>query len=192
MKGCYYKMKNNKVKKNLVIPSYPDEEPDFKVLQTIFDNILEKKPVMQLLVNYNWGPPISGRYDGGDFLYIFFATNVKGRSANSHLYGRETGSTEWKIIEGIKERYTPNLGNNGYALVEFDCSCISASSYPEEYVIRVDDGNGNIYYDNNNQENYHLHPYLGRDHISPIIIENQKIYRLNHSTNYHLVTESRF
>ncbi|WP_196593848.1 hypothetical protein [Pectinatus sottacetonis] len=157
------------------------------ILLDIFNNIAIKQPVMQLTANYNWGPPVAGRCDGGDFLDIYIATNIKNKNTSVHVYGKNSHTENWSIIKEDTIKHTADF-NGEYDLYELHWN--NQYNFPEEYVIMVDDGTGNLSYDNNQHHNFQLRPYSGHDHIASVIVAKNVIYKLAHNVNYHSSIES--
>ncbi|MGK3958974.1 hypothetical protein WMF38_38695 [Sorangium sp. So ce118] len=130
-------------------------------------------------VDYNWGPPISGRYDS-DYLNLWA---VVGGDMEGTLYlqGQEMDG-EWSINAPFKFIQTVQ-GHD--SLLRFHALKLeSMSQFPREFVLRFDGRNGHVTYDNNRGSNYRLEPYLRRG--ASAIATSKAIFVLNGITRYQL------
>jgi hypothetical protein len=112
--------------------------------------------VRLIAAEYNWGPPISGRFDT-DFMHIWAAARVG--TGSLFLHGQRTNG-DWSIdipFERAASFTTPDH-------VDYDFYSLTLGSpqdFPTQFVLRLDRGNGENRYDNNNGENYRIEPYRG-------------------------------
>lgn len=147
----------------------------------IFNRIQKSQPVLQIAVDCNWGPPIAERFDT-DFLQVWVGTNVNYKTASVYIYGRYVGESDWSIKAELE--YIAELDKN-YSLFGIE---LGSYQIPEEYVITVNDGSGNVFYDNNGQKNYHLHPYQGR--AATAVVSKNAICQFNQITNLNLLVKA--
>ena len=111
--------------------------------------------VCLLAVEYNWGPPVSGRFDT-DFLNVWAAVSA-GVGAGS-LFCRVGALT----VSGPStpfERTVARLGDADYGF--FSLALQSQSLFPTDFVLRFESDNGETSYDNNQGGNYHIEPWGG-------------------------------
>jgi hypothetical protein len=132
-------------------------------------NVLSKKEVVALAkqqnypdtvklvsIDFNWGPPISGRFDTDRMnLWAKVKNTEKGKlyMQGKNLHGN------WDIHIPLQKigSYKENDSENKFTL--YNLSLNDSSKFPVEFVLRYETESGNKYYDNNNGRNYVLTPY---------------------------------
>ncbi len=116
-------------------------------------------PVALVALDYNWGPPVSGRFDR-DFLQMWAAARIDLRPRAVKLLGNyeqyRGGRRIWSdrlMFDYVKDCDTHKL----YLLSDVD-------GLSSEFVIKLETEDGHIYYDNNGGYgvNYRIVPYQGR------------------------------
>jgi hypothetical protein len=112
--------------------------------------------VALIAVEYNWGPPISGRFDE-DFLHLYAATNGETQVGDLYLQGRGDGDQHWSINEPFQFLTTVHSPTSRFAFY-----ALAATVFPVEFVLRLDRYDGQQRYDNNHGANYHVVPQHGR------------------------------
>jgi hypothetical protein len=119
-----------------------------------------------IAIDYNWGPPRSGRFDT-DWMHLWAVTNTARGRGILYLQGKGTGrENEWYINAPFT--FIVNITNIPYQLhgVEYSLYHLELRSqydFPVEFVLRFDADDGSTYYDNNNCQNYKiLNPWNGR------------------------------
>ncbi|HET7460021.1 MAG TPA: hypothetical protein VFJ82_02190 [Longimicrobium sp.] len=114
--------------------------------------------VRLLALDYNWGPPVSGRYDS-DYLNVWGV--VPGEADGAlFLYGQQVNggwdlNLPFQRVEVVQDR-------DGRPVTLFALSEGSQNQFPTQFVLRYDPAEGPPQYDNNGGWNYELIPYLGR------------------------------
>ena len=114
--------------------------------------------VQLVAVQYNWGPPVSGRFDN-DFMNIWAAAQEPARPGSVLLHGAHANG-DWSI-ETPFDRAASFSNPAGIDYQLFSLALGSANDFPAQFVLRFDDGNGNVHYDNNHGANYVVEPYRG-------------------------------
>jgi hypothetical protein len=109
-------------------------------------------------VEYNWGAPVSGRYDT-DFFNIWAAVSANVGMGTLFLQGRAANG-EWSINTPF-ERTGSFTTPSGAAFGFFSLALQSQTMFPTEFVLRFASGNGETRYDNNQGTNYHIEPFRG-------------------------------
>lgn len=120
--------------------------------------VARSTPVALVALDYNWGPPVSGRFDN-DFLQIWVAGRLDLHPQEIRLignYGRHLDSMKWS--DELAFRYMRNCGTHGLYYLS------NAVGLATELAVMMVCENGCIYYDNNGGygKNYRLIPYRGR------------------------------
>jgi hypothetical protein len=117
--------------------------------------------VKLIAVDYNWGPPVGGRYDE-DFLKIWAVSQGDSTSGKVYLQGAKNG--DWSInIPLAFQKMIPIASQHlNYGLYFLELG--SQYQFPTQFVIRFDTNDGKSYYDNNGGcgSNYKLTPYQSR------------------------------
>lgn len=113
-----------------------------------------------IAVDYNWGPPIPGRFDT-DFLRIWAVAQGDGSTGAVFLQGAQQG--KWSINTRLgfqRVLSAPTQSPSTYGLYFLELG--SSYGFPDEFVIRFDK-DGTSYYDDNGGfgHNYHLVPNQG-------------------------------
>ncbi len=116
-----------------------------------------RTPVALVGLDYNWGPPVSGRCDQ-DFYQIWAAARIDLQPksvrllANYDQYGCPQSWSDKRTFDFVKDCGTHRL----YFL--------SVQSPFSEFVIKLETEGGHVYYDNNGGfgVNYRIVPYSGR------------------------------
>lgn len=115
--------------------------------------IARNTPVALVALDYNWGPPVSGRFDT-DFVQIWAAarTDVRPRAVKL-LLRRPWESEKWDEMPFQLMRECEHHG-----LYFVDAGLLS------EFVIKLETEDGRLYFDNNGGYgvNYRLNQYGGR------------------------------
>lgn len=117
--------------------------------------------VKLIAVDYNWGPPVGGRYDE-DFLRIWAVSQGDSTSGKVYLQGSKNG--DWSInIPLAFQKMIPIASQHlNYGLYFLELG--SQYQFPTQFVIRFDTNDGKSYYDNNGGcgSNYKLTPYQSK------------------------------
>jgi hypothetical protein len=109
-------------------------------------------------VEYNWGPPISGRFDT-DFFNIWAAVWAGVGAGSLFLQGKNTNG-EWSI--NIPLEWTASFMNSDHVKYEFFSLALEyQSAFPTAFVLRFESNNGDTSYDNNRGCNYSIEPWRG-------------------------------
>ena len=108
------------------------------------------------------GPPISGRYDEGDYLDVWAAVDESFNARSVVLYGCGTLSEDpnrpnWRDIGEFSKCKTVKIGGRFVGLYRFSGPPV------DEFVVRLTDHHGEQHYDNNGGfgVNYRLRRYQG-------------------------------
>ncbi len=128
-------------------------------------------PVAVVAVQYNWGPPVPGRFEA-DFLEIWVAAAGE-RPGEVALHGAREG--RWGIEKELAFRSTV-MGEEG----PLSLYCLTDGiDMPDEFAIELLDREGGRHWDNNGGYgcNYRLTPYRG--HGASVIVADQAICRLS-------------
>lgn len=112
-------------------------------------------PVVLVALDYNWGPPVSGRFDT-DFVQIWAA-------ARKDLQPREVKllmTSYWQPQSWTEHLSFKHLGDCDTHSLYF----LEVAHPVSEFVIKLETENYQVYYDNNGGYgvNYRLIPYSGR------------------------------
>lgn len=142
-------------------------------------NFVKNSDLMVDLVatEYNWGPPVSGRVDE-DFLSIWIV--AKQAEGIAFLQGAKNGNWEINLPFDFIENFTVN--EHIYSFFEIIIN--NPFHFPDEFVIRFEDIEGNKFYDNNKSKNYLITPYVGYG-LNAFSFENHLI-RLDQITPIHI------
>ena len=150
------------------------------VIDILSQNVSANDPVALVAIDYNWGPPVSGRFDV-DFLQIWAAAKTSIGPKTVRLLGnygvdypghtgpstsRPPDPTYGIWVDDLQFQHVKDCGEHQlYLLLR---SGGSAPLLPTpltylEFVIKLETTNGQVYYDNNGEfaANYGLKPYLG-------------------------------
>jgi hypothetical protein len=112
-------------------------------------------PIWLVALDYNWGPPISGRFET-DFLQIWAAADTRIEPRAVKLRGNGGPDKAW--IELGTFQHVKDCGAWQLYLLDAPGSLVT------EFVIELHSADGSVYYDNNGGYgvNYRLTPYRGR------------------------------
>ena len=102
-----------------------------------------------IAIDYNWGAPISGRFDT-DWMRIWGVSIDDPEVGTLYLYGTKD---DYKWDVNIPFAPMSNLENPQYFLYYLELNRID---FPVEFVLRFDRKDGTSYYDNNNEKNYRI------------------------------------
>ena len=125
------------------------------VIDILDQSIAAKTPVAMVALDYNWGPPVSGRFDT-DFVQIWAAARID-------LHPRQV-----KLL--LKYHWQPQNWSEDLAfshICDRDTHSLYFLGIPfpiAEFVIKLETENSQFFYDNNGGYgcNYRLEPYSGR------------------------------
>jgi hypothetical protein len=114
--------------------------------------------VQLIALQYNWGPPTSGRFDQ-DFLQLWAAAPALPPSAVFVHGERSDGS--WTLDLPLAQLAAFSSPRDvAYHL--FGLSLRAQLEFPRQFVLRAERADGHVAYANNHGQNYHLQPYQGR------------------------------
>jgi hypothetical protein len=141
-------------------------------------------PVQLVAIDYNWGPPVSGRFDN-DFCQIWAAVRKDLKPKEVRLlgnYDRNLGPGQWSDALVFEKRR-----DCGELELYFLDSPLALAT---EFVVAMLTTDGRMFYDNNGGYgiNYRLVQYMGRG-TTAIVAENA-IYKLNGITPITLLRKS--
>jgi len=107
-------------------------------------------------IDYNWGPPISGRYDK-DFLQLWVAVKSDVDPETVSLEGCFNGDKSWNAYDEFN--FVKNVDDHKLYFLQTE-----SDRLPVEFVIKLECTDGSVHYDNNGGygRNYRLSPYQGR------------------------------
>jgi hypothetical protein len=139
---------------------------------------------VQLLgVDYNWGPPVSGRFDTD---YLTVLAGVSGGLAGTlYLQGQGVDGS-WDLELPFEEAGMVRGSGQNVEVMAYTLSVGQQSQFPQQFVLRYDVAGGPSLYDNNGGRNYALVPYGGRG--ATAVSTPQAIFALNGITPYHLLS----
>jgi hypothetical protein len=108
------------------------------------------------------GPPVSGRYDEGDYLDVWAAVDESLHAKSVVLYGCGTLSEDpncpdWRDINELARCKTLQIRGRSVSVYRFSGAPV------DEFVVRLTDSRGQTHYDNNGGfgVNYRLRRYQG-------------------------------
>jgi hypothetical protein len=157
----------------------------YALTQADADALAQQIPVdgVRLLgLDYNWGPPVGGRFDT-DYLNVF--AGVAGELPGTlYLQGQGVGGA-WDL-ELPFERVGTVQGEGNAVVTVYALSVGQQSQFPQQFVLRFDVVDGPSLYDNNGWRNYALVPYGGRG--ATAVSTPQAIFTLNGITPYNLLS----
>ena len=141
----------------------------------ILEQSKSSSPITLVALDYNWGPPVSGRFDR-DFYQIWAAARLDLRPRTV------------KLVSNIEQYWQPQKWSDKPAFTPVeDCGdyrlyFLSAPTYFSEFVIKMETGDGQTYYDNNGGFgiNYRIMPHSGRG--TTAIAGDGAIYKLTNIT----------
>ena len=136
--------------------------------------------VLLLAVDYNWGPPISGRFDT-DYLNVWAA--VSGQPSGSLFLQGQGVDGAWDL-ELPFQPVGQVQGEGSGTVTVFSLQAGEQSQFPQQFVLRFDFADGSSIYDNNGGRNYALVPYQGRGASG--VSTTEAIFVLNGITPYRL------
>lgn len=151
------------------------------VIDLLTPSLTSNEPVLMVAVDYNWGPPISGRFDV-DFLQVWAAPRSDLRPRRVSLLGNYGPQGAWS--NALALRQVRDLGTRQLYLLD------SAAGLATELVIEMEAGDGTLYYDNNGGYgvNYRIARYQGRG--ASAIAGADAIRALAEPTSFRLVARS--
>ena len=139
-------------------------------VEAIVGEMSELPAVAVVAVQYNWGPPISGRFDT-DFLEVWVAA-VGTRPGAVWLHGARNG--QWNVDRELPYRSTVMAGGTPVSLY----SSNEGGAMPDEFCVQLIGESGHSHWDSNGGFgiNYHLVPYQG--YGASVIVAEEAICRL--------------
>ena len=147
------------------------------VVNILSPNLGTNIPVLLVAIDYNWGPPTSGRFDV-DFLQIWAAAKTSIAPKTVRLLGNYGPNHTW--VDELQFQPVRDCGERQLYLL--DQGAVGLST---EFVIKVETTNGQVYYDNNGGANYRLEPYVGRG--TSAVAGDGAIWSFPGFVNYHLL-----
>jgi hypothetical protein len=136
--------------------------------------------VRLLALDYNWGPPISGRFDT-DYLNVW--AGVSGQPEGTLFLQGQGVNGSWDVELPFQPvGIVP--GQGGAAVTVYSLAVGSQYQFPQQFVLRFDLAGGGSIYDNNGGRNYALVPYLGRG--ASAVSTAEAIFALSGITPYRL------
>jgi hypothetical protein len=153
------------------------------VVDILTPNLRTNTPVLLVAIDYNWGPPVSGRF-GVDFVQLWAAAKSNIGPKTVRLLGNCGPNHTW--VDDLQFQHVRDCGERQlYLLVQQGPIGRGPDPLPTEFVIKLETADGQVYYDNNNGSNYRLKPYLGR---STSAVEGQGAIRIFEGfVNYRLL-----
>lgn len=136
--------------------------------------------VRLLGVDYNWGAPVSGRFDT-DYLNVW--AGVSGQPSGSLFLQGQGVNGSWDL-ELPFEVQGPVQGEGSAVVTVYSLSVGNQNQFPQQFVLRFDFSDGGSIYDNNGWRNYALVPYGGRGASG--VSTPQAIFQLGGITPYRL------
>jgi len=109
-----------------------------------------------IAIDYNWGPPVSGRHDK-DFLQIWAIARTASQPKQVSLLGAYMGEKNWNVL--IKFEHVKKVDE------DYDLYVLRLDHrLPLEFVLKLECKDGSVHYDNNGGYgiNYKLFPFQGR------------------------------
>lgn len=141
-----------------------------------------KKNIKLVAMDYNWGPPISGRFDKDRMnFWAKVKTHEKGKlflQGKSHEFIWNI-NIEFKQVDCFVEKNS----SDEFMLYKLSLG-ESQSSFPVEFVLRYETDSGIQYYDNNEGNNYHITPWKGCG--SSAICDEEIIFDLEEIKGYRM------
>lgn len=146
-----------------------------QVVEIVKAGLNSNSEVRLAAIDYNWGPPISGRFDS-DFTQVWAVVKSAVHPANVMLYGL-FGNT-WMDAPGPFEKRQ--------VIGEWELYYFAGGTPPAQFVIRLETEDGQTYYDNNGGfgNNYRIVPYDGRGTSNLVV--GDVIYGFIGFVNYRL------
>ncbi len=114
--------------------------------------------VKLVAMDYNWGPPISGRADSDS---MNFWVKVKCEEEGKLFLQGKTVSGGWDLDIEFKKVGSYKEKNSSNKFTLYHLSMNAQYQFPEEFVIRFNTKTETEYYDNNLSENYSISPFGG-------------------------------
>lgn len=150
------------------------------VVEILSSNLDTNIPVLLVAIDYNWGPPISGRFDV-DFLQLWAAAKTSIGPKTVRLLGNYGPKHTW--VDDLQFQHVRDCGERQLYLVDQGSAGLST-----EFVIKLETTNGQVYYDNKGTANYRLEPYIGRG--TSAVAGEGAIWSFPGFVNYHLLKRS--
>jgi hypothetical protein len=158
----------------------------YALTQADADALAQQIPVsgVQLLgLDYNWGPPVSGRFDT-DYLTVLAGVSG-GLSGTLYLQGQGTDGS-WNLELPFEPVGMVRGAGESVEVMVYALSVGQQSQFPQQFVLRFDVADGPSLYDNNDWRNYALVPYGGRG--ATAVSTPRAIFALNGITPYNLLS----
>ena len=149
-------------------------------VEILSPNLGTNIPVLLVAIDYNWGPPIPGRFDA-DFLQIWAAAKTSIGPKTVRLLGNYGPNDTW--VDDLQLQHVKDCGERQLYLLDQGPAGLSS-----EFVIKLETTNGQVYYDNNGGVNYRLVPYVGRG--TSAVAGEGAIWSFPGFVNYHLLKQS--
>ena len=150
------------------------------VVDILKPNLSTNAPVLFVAIDYNWGPPISGRFDE-DFLQVWAAAKTEIGAKTVRLLGNYGPNRTW--VDDLLFEHVRDCGKRQlYLLLR------GYNPLPTEFVVKMEAADGQVYYDNNNGSNYRLEPYKGRS--TSAVAGEGAIWSFEGFVNYRLLQRS--
>jgi hypothetical protein len=124
------------------------------VVDILSQNPSTNGPVLFVAIDYNWGPPVGGRFDE-DFLQLWAAVKTEIGAKTVRLLGNY--GLNWTWVDDLQFQHVRDCGERQLYLLWG-----VGSRLPTEFVIKLEAADGQVYYDNNGGSNYRLKQYGGR------------------------------
>ena len=138
-------------------------------------------PVQLIAVEYNWGPPVSGRFDD-DFLHLWAAAYASPPSA-VFLHGERSNGT-WSIDLPLAKLAAFGSAT-GAAYEFFGLSLRAQHDFPRQFVLRAERADGSVAYAKDHGQNYRIQAHQGRGLSA--IRKGRVIYDLGRIVPCHLL-----
>lgn len=108
-------------------------------------------------IDYNWGPPVSGRFDS-DWMHVWACWAGDPESGSMHLQGTQWDD-DWALDSLFEIVGTVLHRRMSSALTLFHLDL--KGPFPTEFVLRFDHSDGRRLYDNNGNDNYAIPVRVG-------------------------------
>jgi hypothetical protein len=159
---------------------HPFTLTESSVVHILSPNLGTNTPVLLVAIDYNWGPPVSGRFDV-DFLQVWAAAKTSIGPKTVRLLGNYGPNRTW--VDDLQFEHVKDCHERQLYLLDQGSAGLST-----EFVIKLETTNGEVYYDNNGGVNYRLEPYQGRG--TSAVAGEGAIWSFPHFVNYHLLGSS--
>ena len=115
-------------------------------------------PVQLIAVEYNWGPPVSGRFDV-DFVQLWGAAHAH-PGAKVVLHGERCDGS-WSLDLPLI-RLAAFSSGSGSAYELHGLTLRAQQEFPRQFVLRLERADGHVAYADDQGRNYHIPPHQGR------------------------------